>query len=387
MTYKNIKFDDSSVMRGLEKIAVKNGMVTADPIIKKASPQLDLTPGADLTGNILKLCSGLRVSGFNKYADEIETNFVAFKRAETNLYNSSKETGEDWIDLAHPEGSHSMKNVDGDACIETIVDQDKAIKDMIAKKPTGKLANQSIINTVKITLAQASEIKPHLKNAYRLMNEAYGLAMKSLEHSGLTIFTERGRNEIILNRLHGFTNDNFEIASKYSLESEDYTDFINNIDKFKTSVKPNWFGGVENAAVLPTILAKIDAAKQEGIAAQDLFSQGLIAPKQTAPVPAAAPAVAPTVSESKAFVDQIDDCVGDLQVFHSTVSLPTNKLTPEEKNEALGWIRAQAGAFQALKSNLDKLPENKKGQYVQINQKHLAELVQQNNQFKTDWVE
>jgi hypothetical protein len=66
------------------------------------------------------------------------------------LYETTKEKGEDLVDAAHPKGSHKLEGVDGDATVETILDQHSKIVDIINKKPTGKLASsRDIINAVK----------------------------------------------------------------------------------------------------------------------------------------------------------------------------------------------------------------------------------------------
>lgn len=156
MTFKHTKFD-SEVFRSLERVALDKGMITPEvPLIKEASVKVeDLSPTNDLMINVVKLCSGLRSRGFDKYADEVESKFFALKSANV-LYDVSKETGEDLVDAAHPKGSHKLEDVDGDSLIETILDRHLKMIEVTNKKPTGKLANIDIINSVKIALAQDS---------------------------------------------------------------------------------------------------------------------------------------------------------------------------------------------------------------------------------------
>lgn len=175
MTYKNIPFDQSSTMRSFANLAMKKGIITPESITKVASVnkqivQSKLTPGPNLEENILKLCAALREKGFVKNAVEIEEKFFIMKKA-VYLYDTHGETGDDVINFAHPDGSHQMKDVEGDAMIETIIDKQKAIKNMIAKEPTGKLAmakkmadkvksagkmnNALAVNAVKVVLAQS----------------------------------------------------------------------------------------------------------------------------------------------------------------------------------------------------------------------------------------
>jgi len=157
MTFKHVKFQDSAVMRSLEKVAREKGLVKEQDLVKTASitKKADLTPSSTLTANLIKLSVGLREAGFDKYADEVETKFMAFKQADT-LYQTSKEKGEDLVEEAHPKGSHKLEGVDADeAVFETILDQHLQNIKMIDKMPTGKLASSAeIVNAVKMVLGQ-----------------------------------------------------------------------------------------------------------------------------------------------------------------------------------------------------------------------------------------
>lgn len=158
MTFKHVKFQDSAVMRSLERVAKEKGLVKEEDLVKTASlsKKADLTPSDNLLENLLKLSSGLREAGFSKYADELEDKAFAYKQSQT-LYETSKETGEDLVDAAHPKGSHKLEDVDGDdlATIETIIDQQLKDLEMIEKKPTGKLASgKDILKAVRVVLAQ-----------------------------------------------------------------------------------------------------------------------------------------------------------------------------------------------------------------------------------------
>lgn len=150
MTFKHVKFGDSEMMRSFEKVAFEKGLAKPEVITKKAS-SIDLVATDDLMHNIVKLCAGLRQSGFDKYADELESNFLALKMS-SSIYETSKETGEDLVDSAHPDGSHELENVDGDSLVETIIDQQLADLEMAKKNPTGKMSNAQAINSVRVVL-------------------------------------------------------------------------------------------------------------------------------------------------------------------------------------------------------------------------------------------
>jgi len=156
MTYKHVKFEDSVVMRSLEKVAQEKGLVKPEPLTKTAAAKTDLTPSNSLLDNVLKLCAGLRDRGFDKQANELEVNLLNYKKAEATLYEAFPEKGEDLIYSAHPKGSHKLEGVDAQddgAVVEDILDQHAKSVQMIEKKPTGKLASTlEAIEAVKVAL-------------------------------------------------------------------------------------------------------------------------------------------------------------------------------------------------------------------------------------------
>lgn len=166
MTFKHVKFEDSMTMRSLEKLAKEKGWVQTEELQKTASQKTKKSASIsnNLMENILKLCSGLRDLGLGKYANELEEKFVFYKKA-NSLYETSNETGEDVVQTAHPQGSHKIEGVEGDAIIETILDGHLKLVDVCNKKPNGKLASQSdILHAVKNVLAQGAGQEYHLEN-------------------------------------------------------------------------------------------------------------------------------------------------------------------------------------------------------------------------------
>jgi hypothetical protein len=156
MTFKHIDFSSSEVMRSLEKVALKRGMIAPEPAPPMPAPAPSKNPAeADFTENLLTLCSKLRSQGFHKQANELENKFLFFKQAEAKLYDVSGETGEDVIDFAHSEGGKKLDKDWSDlGTVETITEQHKKITDVIEKMPKGKLAGKNAINAVKIILGQ-----------------------------------------------------------------------------------------------------------------------------------------------------------------------------------------------------------------------------------------
>lgn len=157
MTFKHIKFEDSVVMRSLEKLYKEKGLIKEESLKKEASSKLDLRASSNLMENILKLCTGLRSYGLDKQANELESNYLSYKKANT-LYETSKENGEDLINAAHPKGSHKVDVLGDDlAVVETILDRHLKMIKVVDKVPTGKLASSNIINSVKKALGSDPE--------------------------------------------------------------------------------------------------------------------------------------------------------------------------------------------------------------------------------------
>ncbi|CAB4197108.1 hypothetical protein UFOVP1290_628 [uncultured Caudovirales phage] len=160
MTFKHANFEDSPTMRSLIRLATDKGWVKDDPIEKVASNKIDLSVTDSLTENILKLCSGLRQSGMDKQAEELEVKFMQYKRA-CGLYDISKESGEDLVNAAHPDGSHKMEGLNHE--VKTIIDKHLAMLGIVNKNSTGKLTNANqILNSVKMALGQQLPIIPAL---------------------------------------------------------------------------------------------------------------------------------------------------------------------------------------------------------------------------------
>ena len=157
MTFKHVKFEDSEVMRSLERVGVAKGIVKVAQPTKSIYELIGARPGptGNLTEDIVVLCDRLRKEGFESQALDIEQKFMMFKKADS-LYQTSKETGEDLVNAAHPDGSHDLEGVVGDATVETILDRHLAFLDVLERKPTGKLAAKDITNAIKYALGQAN---------------------------------------------------------------------------------------------------------------------------------------------------------------------------------------------------------------------------------------
>jgi hypothetical protein len=103
---------------------------------------------------------------------------MMLKKAETDLYNFNKETGEDVINTAHPEGSNDV-GLGPDAEVETQLDQQRKILDVIRKQPKGKLASKTAISAVKLILAQQQPTAP--VDSEKTVESAQASALKYVE--------------------------------------------------------------------------------------------------------------------------------------------------------------------------------------------------------------
>lgn len=176
MTFKHVKFADSPTMRALEKVAYDKGWVKPETMQKTASKKTaaSLVPTDNLMTNVLKLCAGLRSQDMEKYADELETCYLNYKRAQT-MYDAHGEKGEDVIHAAHPKGSHKLEDVDSsEACFEDILDRHVKMLQVVEKKPTGKLSSaKQVIDSVKIVLGQdrQSELESAIESRMGVVKE------------------------------------------------------------------------------------------------------------------------------------------------------------------------------------------------------------------------
>lgn len=242
MTYKNTKFEDSPVMRSLEKLAQKKGLIKNDPFKKEASaPAPSYVPTENLNQNILKLCSGLRSQGFGRYASELESKFLALKSAENIL------------EEAHPEGSVTLKDMEGDATVEDCADQKKMIEDIIKKTPKGKFGHD-IVNLVKITLGSGGSSTAFSfvsKNLLPELTAAAELIEKDNNAKSVKVLTSIKSATEFVSRL---TQDS--LASEIDRITAMLTTIKQELSAYSAAVKGEWFGDANLNADLATI--KID---------------------------------------------------------------------------------------------------------------------------------
>lgn len=193
-SFKHDNFSSSEVMRSLEKLTVEKLGPAKPPLTKQA--EINYTPSSNLMENVLRLCAGLKTSGMIKEANELETNFLQYKRAQT-LYDTHKETGDDLIEQAHPEGSHKLRDLDSpEATVEDILEQHVKILQVMNKgTPKGKLSSASLINKVKLALAGQEDVD----NLYNQANVAFQKFKNVYDAIASKLGEEVGSNDAFFN--------------------------------------------------------------------------------------------------------------------------------------------------------------------------------------------
>jgi hypothetical protein len=146
MTWRNISFHESEVMRELERMAVREGhfKLTPEEHVKLAAAEVtekpSVDPTNDLFADICSLAHGLEQKGYHKQAEELMQCLAVFKEAETHLYHAIEETPEKFVEMAH-EGDVRIAPSEGDlGVIETIKSTQEKLRKLVEKQPTGKLA-------------------------------------------------------------------------------------------------------------------------------------------------------------------------------------------------------------------------------------------------------
>lgn len=152
MTYKYTNFKDSHTMRSLEKIAIEKGWVTPkkEDIVKEASVKEDKVSISENTDeNLVNLISSLKKSGMVALANELQQDYLQYKKAEADYYDSEHLDANDMVHEAHPGKSPNMGKGEL-SLIENIYEQHEkmmsAVKAVVKKKANVKSAQQTSQN-------------------------------------------------------------------------------------------------------------------------------------------------------------------------------------------------------------------------------------------------
>jgi hypothetical protein len=399
MTFKHVKFEDSSVMRSLERVAQEKGLVKPEPLTKAAmTKKADLTPSTSLTENVIKLCAGLRERGFDKYAEELEFNLLNYKKAQT-LYETSPEKGEDVINFAHPKGSHKLEDVDSsEAVFEDILDKHTKILDVVNKKPTGKLSTASAIKAVKKVLGEATDDANLVagKKIYDgLIEEATKLVTSIIRNENLSDWSYH-QNDPILRSLQ----DNPEAGTGFALKTtkghfqvllQNLNDLmreepsVDSVNEFKNNL--NSLFTLINKASNIAAETKLAYTKQT----RDIYSRTdsvLKAlrgqPQTSVPNATNSPANDDLITQT---VQQITSSLSRLNAFKLIVnSNPQFTSNPQAKGQALKFINDATQKMSQYKDTVGQIPKDQAASLLPAIKKYVDPLMADINQFGTSWL-
>jgi len=369
MTFKHVKFEDSVTMRSLERVARDKGWLPPEKSLSKIASlnETDLSISVNLTENIMKLCSGLRASGLNAYADDVESKFMSYKRAQT-LYETSKEKGEDLVDAAHPKGSHKLGDMDGDGVIETIIDQHLAGIKLTEKKPTGKLASKDILKSVKVVLAQAAN-PTVVQGLNTILSSVQTIFALHEEQSFLTRPITFGKDKLI-----GYINQAISNAGNPASLEQILPRIKLGLDNFYGAFKPgSVIGGVsdETWAGMTPLFAKANTALSA-------VQKALAAP---------APAAAKPASQLDTLNKWLANAFSVLKGFQAKIATDPDLEDPEKK-QANQWIAAKLNQVQGVKAQLDGMEAEEQEQNANILLGNLKKITTPSfAQFKSTWID
>jgi len=375
MTFKHNQFDDSFTMRSLARIAQEKGWIKE--IQKTASSaKVDLKPSKDLIENLLKLSEGLRCNGFAAQAEDIESKLVMYKQAQASVYDISKETGEDVINSAHPDGSYKMKDINSDeATFETVLDKHLKILNVVNKAPTGK-TGKDILQAVKLVMAQTEDVVSLLKNVYKNCYEAYQLAAKVGN---------------ISQRVLTWTQDKINVIYKVTQKSlqeltvNDINECIQSIKDMQNFLKPvflsqylpDWANqGINDESVWNKVNEKFDISlKYCALALESLKKQTLSSDS----TPSSVIQVPETVISSSPMIQKLLALSNKLRAYSVVGNISKNKT-------AIQWIKQELKEIQDLISRINSIPEGQEEVVKFDIEKEISTKEDEVGQFAQSWL-
>ena len=382
MTFKHGKFSESVVMRSLEKVAREKGLVKEEDFVKTATvtKRANLNPSSDPLVSLMRLGEGLREAGYEKLAVEIEDKALAFKQAQT-LYETSKETGEDLIDFAHPKGSHKLEGVDGtEAVIETILDQHLKSVKMVEKKPTGKLAShRDILNAVKKVLGQ--EV-PDLSVSEEKMRSSLREAVRIMRF----IISKSGEE------LPAFSwalnvNDKMLDEGK-TITSSQIDNLKAKISDLKDELEPGIFSGISQdkwkqiSGLFESVEKQINLANA-GLAEYNKNS----AIKNQLEMGGSDVSQPSSVRKMETFVDSdFDRAIASLKGLIGKLNTWKAFRIISSQPAAVKWIDAEIKDLQSIYNNYGKLPDDQHDNALKQLNKEIADEKLVISKFEQDWI-
>jgi len=228
MTYSNINNFNSEVLSKFIKEAEAKGIM---PKASSEKTTQSLQPSKDLFENIFILSAGLKDIGLSSFAQELETKFLQYKKAEKDLYKFNQNAGVQKLIDAHKNDTCKTNNV-----IET----NKSVIDVMNKKApklkTSQALNKKILEECIIALAAEP-------------SAAYDTEYRSLVLEGCNIL--KTSTQEILDYEAKTNQFNSVFQGKDDIEDLD--------EKLKTTLESN---KPINIATIDDIISDIDAANE-----------------------------------------------------------------------------------------------------------------------------
>lgn len=352
MVYTLSDLKHLETMAQLEEKELETPDVSILPAEQKAEQK-----DASFTPLLLSLCSKLRSQGFEKHASSLESKFLLFKQADaqTHLYKAHKETGEDLVESAHPDGDNKiisdMSNDLGD--VETIVSRHKKIVDILQKQPTGKLAHY--VEQCKIALGVSVEEQiEHVANAAR---HNVTQAFRIVEGAGGMLDTALGP---LASARRSYLNF-MEVMNKKPLTVSDIDGpvfgAIVSLDGFEQEAKPSLLGMGASEEAWSKAEPLIAAARENLATLKNLlvryYSGG--AEAYTGETPEL-PSEAPTKTVLSATIDKVAGELGQAKSLLASAQQFASKAADATKKDFLGKVQSSIKSYVGdLESVLKKL--------------------------------
>lgn len=416
-----MKFEDSPTMRALEKVAKEKGLVKPESLEKKAAltKKADYTPTPDLMENIFKLCAGLRSNGLVKEANEIETNYLNYKKAQT-LYETSKEKGEDLVQAAHPKGSHKLEGVEGEeAVVEDIIEQHLKMMKSVEKKPTGKLASKDILKAVKMALGQEVAPDQTEEEISRQINELAGRILTSF-NSLMARIKNYGGEGFDVEKADQYANVITGALSKRPITRQQINtiadtwknlmEFARKSGKFgggfghglvpwqtdaEAEGQKNWNANVNSFAVsVRNEINKLAPLVKDRDTIQFMKDQGTYqgpgAGARDDSNPESAPRQGTTTVMSREAVNITaiaNGALSELTRWQGWINLKKNSMKPADYNSAIAWLKEQYGKIDSLKKQFMEMSNDPERQNREAKEftNILNVLVAENKEFREAW--
>jgi hypothetical protein len=167
---RHIKLNNSSVSDYFKAAALEKGWIQEKVIEKKANKNVDISDNLDV--NISTLILKLKEAGLSDLSNELNENFLYYKKASAGLYNVTKNEYNKLIHLSHPKGSVKLQNMSGDCVVEDLYATQKALMDLLKeKKRVKKAQNNSVYSEFTIFKTIANQIDQQKTKLISLLNK------------------------------------------------------------------------------------------------------------------------------------------------------------------------------------------------------------------------